>query len=110
MCMNNSPWPNPESLLGIEYDRYFTQIYIPILIRWEHEWLSNATKTYGSDAGEVWAQDILTRLQDGRLQHIDIEDLQLYASNLLFELTGKQPETLSRNELQSRLNNLQLKK
>jgi len=110
MCMNNVPWPKPESLLSIEYDRYFTQTYILILIRWEHEWLSNATKTYSSDAGEVWASDILTRLQDGRLQHIDVEDLQLYAPNLLFELTGKPLETFSRNELQSRLNNLQLKR
>jgi len=58
----------------------------------------------------VWASDILSRLQDGRLQHIDVEDLQLYAPNLLFDLIQKQAETLSRNQLQSRLNDLQLKK
>jgi len=108
--MNNTPTPIPESLLGIEYDRYFTQSYIPILIHWEHEWLSNATKTYASDAGEVWAQDILTRLQHGHLQNVDIEDLTLYSPNLLFELLWKQAKIFSPSTLQSRLNNLQLKK
>ena len=108
--MTNTPDPTPESQLGIEYDKYFTPAYIPILIRWEHEWLSNATKTYGSDAGEVWAQDILTRLQNSRLQQVDIEDLRLYCPHLLFELLGKKPETLNHNQLQSKLNALKLKK
>jgi len=79
-------------------------------LRGEQEWLNNATTTYASDAGEVWASDILTRLQENRLQHIDVEDLQLYAPNLLKELLPKQSHPLTYITLQETLNAIPFKK
>lgn len=110
MHMNNTPWDIPISQLGIEYDTYFKQRLIPALLRWEQEWLSNATKTYGSDAGEVWAQDILTRLQEHRLQSIDVEDMINFTPNLLSTLLWKQAKNLSHSRLIHRLNSLNLGK
>jgi hypothetical protein len=97
-------------LLEIEYERYFAQSFIPTLIQGEHEWLNNATRTYGSDAGEVWAQDILTRLQEARLEQIDVDDLRSYTPNLLSELLGKQAITFLSPKLQIQLNALPLKR
>ena len=86
--MTNTPGESPESLLGIEYERYFAQPLADIIARGEHEWLQNAPDTYGDDAGEVWASDIFPRFQAGNLKEIDLEDLQRYAPNMLQQLFG----------------------
>ncbi len=86
--MTNTPGESPESLLGIEYERYFAQPLAGIFAFGEHEWLQFAPETYGDDAGEVWASDIFPRFQAGNLEEIDLEDLQRYTPNMLEQLSG----------------------
>ena len=51
-----------RSTLGIQYEEFVADRFVTVLLDAEHEWLRNAPETYGEDAGEVWAQDIVPRL------------------------------------------------
>lgn len=88
----------PESNLGIEYEKYLTDPYLQIIASGENEWLANAAETYGPDAGEVWATDILPRLLNGNLQPEDFEDIQLFTP-IMFEELCKQPASTDKQLL-----------
>ena len=75
--VNQSPWETPDSVLGIEYGRFFAQPFLDIFIRGEQEWLVKAPDTYGEDAGEVWANDIFENIIQNSLSETDLEDLRL---------------------------------
>ena len=76
-----------KSQLHINYDESAPEDLVSLLLQGEHEWLQNAPATYGDDSGSVWLEDIYPRLLSGTLQDIDLEDLQLYASEFLEKMS-----------------------
>ena len=102
--MKQSPSENPESVLGIEYARYFAQPLVGIFQNGETEWLEKAVETYGEDAGEVWAEDIFENILAGNLEQTDIEDLKLYTPNMVASLFAVKIWTIQEKALQNILN------
>ncbi len=102
--VNQSPWENPESVLGIEYERYFAQPLVGIFRNGEFEWLEKASETYGEDAGEVWVNDIFENILSGTLEETDIEDLKLYTPKMVTSLFAVKIWTIREQALQNILN------
>lgn len=48
--MIEKPRDIPESRLGIEYECSVSEVFVPVMIQGEREWLENASDTYGDDA------------------------------------------------------------
>lgn len=94
--------PDSESALGIDYHQHFSGDLRRILAEGEREWLRHAPERYQWASGEMWAELILPRLTQGRLEKEDYEELKRFCPQML-EALSRQRVKQTRDETITRI-------
>lgn len=80
-----------ESELGIDYRAIADAPVDAMLSQGEAEWMANASKEFGDEAAEIWAQDMAVEIGSGRISEFTEKDMREFTPNMLLAFSTIDP-------------------